>query len=180
MTTVTPEHRPHQGRRRAVRRLNELDDGHVLHLQDDLRHPDEPVQVCEGVDGDRDDGRGWKLCCPVGHTWWYTGKQTEAERMKEQLERARNASTCRCRSRPVQGRRQGAALPVETRSQRTAETGDDVAQRRVCARAAAGRSRSSSDTLRRSTRTTSSSRASSRSLTNGRRSGLSDEGDPNA
>jgi hypothetical protein len=39
--------------------------------------------------GDRDDGRGWKLCCPVGHTWWYIGKKTEAERLKEQLERER-------------------------------------------------------------------------------------------
>jgi hypothetical protein len=35
--------------------------------------------------GDRDDGRGWKLCCPVGHTWWYTGKKTRAERLEEQL-----------------------------------------------------------------------------------------------
>lgn len=31
--------------------------------------------------GDRSDGRGWKLCCPLGHTWWYIG-ETALEREK--------------------------------------------------------------------------------------------------
>jgi hypothetical protein len=30
--------------------------------------------------GDRPNG--WKLCCPLGHTWWYVGK-TEVERQTE-------------------------------------------------------------------------------------------------
>ena len=30
--------------------------------------------------------RGWKLCCPLGHTWWYTGK-TEEQKLREQLKR---------------------------------------------------------------------------------------------
>lgn len=29
--------------------------------------------------GDREGG--WKLCCPLGHTWWYVG-ETEKERLK--------------------------------------------------------------------------------------------------
>lgn len=37
--------------------------------------------------GDRDDG--WKLCCPLGHTWWYVG-ETEAERLKRQLGNSRD------------------------------------------------------------------------------------------
>jgi hypothetical protein len=31
--------------------------------------------------GDRSDGRGWKLCCPMGHTWWYVG-ETDLQREK--------------------------------------------------------------------------------------------------
>lgn len=36
--------------------------------------------------GDTD--RGWKLCCPLGHTWWYVGK-TEADKVRDQLKRER-------------------------------------------------------------------------------------------
>lgn len=32
-----------------------------------------------------DGPNGWKLCCPLGHTWWYTGK-SEAEKLKRKLE----------------------------------------------------------------------------------------------
>jgi hypothetical protein len=32
--------------------------------------------------GDTD--RGWKLCCPLGHTWWYCG-ETEEQRLRRQL-----------------------------------------------------------------------------------------------
>lgn len=35
--------------------------------------------------GDRADGRGWKLCCPVGHTWWYIG-ETEKEKLERLLD----------------------------------------------------------------------------------------------
>lgn len=34
--------------------------------------------------GDRKDGRGWKLSCPVGHTWWYVG-ETDVERAQRLL-----------------------------------------------------------------------------------------------
>jgi hypothetical protein len=27
---------------------------------------------------------GWKLCCPVGHTWWYAG-ETEEQRLERLL-----------------------------------------------------------------------------------------------
>lgn len=33
--------------------------------------------------GDRKDGRGWKICCPFGHQWWYVG-ETETEKLKRQ------------------------------------------------------------------------------------------------
>lgn len=36
--------------------------------------------------GDRSDG--WKICCPFGHTWWYTG-ETEIEKAKRQAREAR-------------------------------------------------------------------------------------------
>lgn len=36
-----------------------------------------------------DMANGWKLCCPLGHTWWYVG-ETEAERLERQLEWARD------------------------------------------------------------------------------------------
>lgn len=26
-----------------------------------------------------DQNQGWKLCCPLGHTWWYTGKNIEQD-----------------------------------------------------------------------------------------------------
>jgi hypothetical protein len=35
--------------------------------------------------GDRADGRGWKICCPFGHTWWYIG-ESEEERLERQLQ----------------------------------------------------------------------------------------------
>jgi hypothetical protein len=39
--------------------------------------------------GDRTDGRGWKLCCPLGHTWWYIG-ESEGDRAKRLLKSERD------------------------------------------------------------------------------------------
>jgi len=40
--------------------------------------------------GDRPDGKGWKLCCPLGHTWWYAGKNDlEVAREALRVERDR-------------------------------------------------------------------------------------------
>lgn len=39
--------------------------------------------------GDRADGRGWKLCCPMGHTWWYCG-ENEEDRLRRVLELERD------------------------------------------------------------------------------------------
>lgn len=36
-----------------------------------------------------DDARGWKLCCPLGHTWWYTGTNAETKLKREQERSAR-------------------------------------------------------------------------------------------
>jgi hypothetical protein len=38
--------------------------------------------------GDRTDGRGWKLCCPMGHNWWYVG-ESEHDRLKRIATEAR-------------------------------------------------------------------------------------------
>jgi len=38
-----------------------------------------------------DTSNGWKLCCPLGHTWWYVG-ETETERLKRRLECERDRS----------------------------------------------------------------------------------------
>lgn len=32
---------------------------------------------------------GWKLCCPLGHTWWYVGK-SEEEKLRERLQSERD------------------------------------------------------------------------------------------
>lgn len=39
--------------------------------------------------GDRENG--WKLCCPLGHEWWYTG-QTEKEKLQAKLKDERDRS----------------------------------------------------------------------------------------
>jgi hypothetical protein len=39
--------------------------------------------------GDRSDGCGWKLFCPLGHEWWYVG-ETEEERLRRILTDARD------------------------------------------------------------------------------------------
>lgn len=39
--------------------------------------------------GDRTDGRGWKICCPFGHTWWYVG-ETETEKLRRIANEARH------------------------------------------------------------------------------------------
>lgn len=31
--------------------------------------------------GDRD--QGWKICCPMGHTWWYTGSNPDDKLQRE-------------------------------------------------------------------------------------------------
>jgi hypothetical protein len=31
---------------------------------------------------------GWKLCCPLGHTWWYVG-ETEIQKARRQAQEAR-------------------------------------------------------------------------------------------
>lgn len=37
--------------------------------------------------GDRNNG--WKLCCPIGHTWWYIG-ETEIETQRRRAREARD------------------------------------------------------------------------------------------
>lgn len=39
--------------------------------------------------GDRADGKGWKICCPMGHAWWYVGEH-EADMLKRDLEYERS------------------------------------------------------------------------------------------
>jgi hypothetical protein len=36
-----------------------------------------------------DEPGGWKLCCPFGHTWWFTG-ETDEQRLRRQRDNARD------------------------------------------------------------------------------------------
>lgn len=35
-----------------------------------------------------DTPNGWKLCCPVGHTWWYVG-ETKEDRLEREVQEER-------------------------------------------------------------------------------------------
>lgn len=66
--------------------------------------------------GDRE--RGWKLCCPLGHEWWYTGRN-----LVELAEEARN-DAARARAARDQARASAAAYKgVATRVKRRVANG---------------------------------------------------------
>lgn len=51
-----------------------------------------PVGLARAAERWRGDTpNGWKLCCPLGHTWWYVGETTE-EKLRRQLDNARDAT----------------------------------------------------------------------------------------
>lgn len=72
---------------------------------------------------------GWRLCCPLGHTWWYTG-ENEEDRLRGQLvgERERRARLAAERDQ----------LQASERAQRGAATRARNERDRVRTRAAAG------------------------------------------
>jgi len=72
-----------------------------------------------------DSKNGWKLCCPLGHVWWYVGETPE-----QKLQRARD-SLARERARHDQTR-------AELTGQRAAKTRFRNERDRLKARAAAG------------------------------------------
>ena len=69
--------------------------------------------------------RGWKLCCPLGHQWWYTGRNLE-----EEAELARNEAA---RARAQRDQAQASA-----RAQRGAATRARNERDRLKAHATAG------------------------------------------
>jgi len=78
---------------------------------------------------DRRDGRGWTLCCPIGHTWGWSGPNAE-EKLREQLQAEREYAA-----------RQTARLDQMTsaeRHQRAAKSRALTAHRKLKARVAAG------------------------------------------
>jgi hypothetical protein len=69
--------------------------------------------------------KGWKLCCPLGHTWWFTGRNVE-QKLEDERRRA---------GRLAAERDQFAA---RERGQRAAKTRAQNKLKRTNARVAAG------------------------------------------
>jgi hypothetical protein len=79
--------------------------------------------------GDRADGRGWKIRCPFGHTWWYIG-ETETERLKRQRDAARDRAANLAAERDQ--------AKADAHAQKSAKTRFKNERDRIKARIAAG------------------------------------------
>lgn len=78
---------------------------------------------------DRSDGRGWSLCCPIGHVWGWTGPNAE-QRLRQQLDEERDR-----RARIAAERDQ---LKAAERHQRAAKSRALTANRKLKQRIGAG------------------------------------------
>lgn len=79
--------------------------------------------------GDRRDGKGWSLCCPIGHVWHYVGENDE-QRLIRQRDEARD-SRARLRAELDQ-------MTSAERNQRAAKSRALTANRKLKHRVAAG------------------------------------------